>query len=296
MYQDANGKKWWKGNLHTHTTRSDGRRTPEEAVGLYRDSGYDFLALTDHWVCSESCVRDGLLLLAGCEYDVGTETAEKGIYHILSIGAKEPPALRKEAGLGPQEVLDAVHEAGGFAILAHPSWSLNRPEKILELRGVDASEIYNTMSGVPWNGRRADSSVILDEVSAGGMLLPCIATDDAHFYNGEHCRSFVWVQAEELTQDAILEALRAGRFYASQGPRMEVRLEGGRVRVKCSPARHVVFYSNQVWSTYRTVSGENLTEAEYLLGPQETFVRVEVIDGEGNLAWSSPVFTGRMGE
>ena len=168
MYQDRFGKKWWKGNLHTHTTRSDGRKTPEEAIRLYREAGYDFLALTDHWVPSEGGEADGLLLLPGCEYDVGREVAQEGIYHIVSIGAKKMPDLRKSPFWKPQQILDIVHEAGGFAILAHPAWSLNRPEQIEKLRGVDAAEIYNTMSGNPWNGRRADSSVILDEVSAGG--------------------------------------------------------------------------------------------------------------------------------
>lgn len=42
--------KWFRGNLHTHTTLSDGRYTPERAAALYRDAGYDFIALTDHWV------------------------------------------------------------------------------------------------------------------------------------------------------------------------------------------------------------------------------------------------------
>ena len=289
MYQDRFGKKWWKGNLHTHTTRSDGRKTPEEAIRLYREAGYDFLALTDHWVPSEGGEADGLLLLPGCEYDVGREVAQEGIYHIVSIGAKKMPDLRKSPFWKPQQILDIVHEAGGFAILAHPAWSLNRPEQIEKLRGVDAAEIYNTMSGNPWNGRRADSSVILDMVSAAGTFIPSVASDDAHFYTGEQCRSFVWVQADELTEEAILDALRQGRFYASQGPQMELSLERGRIRVRCTPAQNILFYSDQVWSSLRSVTGENLEEAEYLLCPGGTFLRVEVIDKEGRIAWSSPI-------
>lgn len=44
--------KWYKGNLHTHTTRSDGTLSPEEIVKWYEDNGYSFLAITDHvrWV------------------------------------------------------------------------------------------------------------------------------------------------------------------------------------------------------------------------------------------------------
>ena len=37
-----------KGGLHCHTTRSDGRGTPEEVIRLHAEHGYDFLAITDH--------------------------------------------------------------------------------------------------------------------------------------------------------------------------------------------------------------------------------------------------------
>src|SRR5450631_2255704 len=42
--------RFWRGNLHTHSTRSDGHLDPAATVGWYRDNGYDFVALTDHFV------------------------------------------------------------------------------------------------------------------------------------------------------------------------------------------------------------------------------------------------------
>src|SRR5664279_2217371 len=42
--------RFWRGNLHTHSTRSDGHLDPAETVAWYRDNGYDFVALTDHFV------------------------------------------------------------------------------------------------------------------------------------------------------------------------------------------------------------------------------------------------------
>ena len=39
---------WYKGNLHSHTTNSDGHLTPAESVRMFRDHGYSFLAFTDH--------------------------------------------------------------------------------------------------------------------------------------------------------------------------------------------------------------------------------------------------------
>ncbi|MCH8088182.1 MAG: PHP domain-containing protein, partial [Chloroflexi bacterium] len=39
---------WFKGNIHTHTNKSDGDSDPEPVVRWYRRNGYDFLVLTDH--------------------------------------------------------------------------------------------------------------------------------------------------------------------------------------------------------------------------------------------------------
>ena len=43
------GRKWFKGNTHTHTVNSDGDSTPDEVVRWYRETkSYQFLVLTDH--------------------------------------------------------------------------------------------------------------------------------------------------------------------------------------------------------------------------------------------------------
>ncbi len=42
------GGRWYRGNLHMHTYWSDGNAMPEQAVGMYKKGGYDFVALSDH--------------------------------------------------------------------------------------------------------------------------------------------------------------------------------------------------------------------------------------------------------
>ena len=44
---------WYKGNIHCHTTDSDGMLTPDEVVRLYKDAGYQFLAISDHNIFSD---------------------------------------------------------------------------------------------------------------------------------------------------------------------------------------------------------------------------------------------------
>ena len=46
-------RKWYKGNLHTHSYWSDGDEFPEMIMGWYKDRGYNFVALTDHNILAQ---------------------------------------------------------------------------------------------------------------------------------------------------------------------------------------------------------------------------------------------------
>lgn len=280
---------WLRGNLHMHTRRSDGRLPFEQAVALYEDAGYDFIAVTDHWVVSENGqTPGGMLLLSGCEYNVG-ENVREGVYHIVGAGmAREPALMRGQSGLTAQGIIDAIHEAGGLAILAHPAWSLNSAETVSRLSGLDGTEIYNTTSGFPMNARPY-SGLFVDQLASLGTLLPCMAADDAHLYREDVFGGYLMVHARERSREAICAAIRAGDFYATQGPRVSLSVEDGVARVSCSPASHVVFYSDSIWNTERVASGEGLTQATCKLLPHETFVRAEVIDSQGRTAYTSCV-------
>ena len=49
----ADGKRFYKGQFHTHTWWSDGKAAPEQAVAFYKERGYDFLALSEHNVYAQ---------------------------------------------------------------------------------------------------------------------------------------------------------------------------------------------------------------------------------------------------
>lgn len=139
-----------------HTTLSDGKRTPDEVRALYRSHGYDFLAITDHRrVTTETAMVDGLLSIRGIEFDFNL-TGQ--VIHIVGIGVPEEVAQTVTYGSAPQRAIDEINRLGGVPVLAHPAWSLNTPDVICALRDISISEIYNTVSGLPWNADRADSS------------------------------------------------------------------------------------------------------------------------------------------
>ena len=48
LYKDLYRLRPLRGDFHSHSYRSDGRRDPAAAIGHYREQGYDCYALTDH--------------------------------------------------------------------------------------------------------------------------------------------------------------------------------------------------------------------------------------------------------
>lgn len=285
----ADDLPFFKGNLHCHTTDSDGKLTPVECKAFYQSRGYDFLSITDHRILSEEThVENGMLVLSGMEMDYFLPGE---VVHLVGVGM-DTGIVRRDLSRNPQTAIDMYNRHGGRAILAHPAWSLNTVTTISALRGLMAAEIYNSVSTYPWNGDRANSSSVLDAAAAHGTFLNLVASDDSHWYNGEAGRSFTMVQAEELTQESLFEAMDQGRFYCSQGPEIrQITVEENAFTVECSPAERVIFYSNLVWANNRCVSQPGMTEASYTAHPEngETFVRIQVMDKEGRSAWSNPV-------
>ncbi len=280
--------KCYKGNTHTHTTRSDGRVSPEECMRQYKAAGYDFLALTDHWRMGDEEDFQGMLIIPGAEYDF---TFPSQVLHLVCLypdARLAPSAARGE--ISYEAIIQTVNELGGAVIAAHPAWSLNTPEFLCSLKGVGMAEVYNSVSGEPFNGPRADSESLLDVAAANGKPFNLIAADDAHFYQGEQCAAYIMVQAEELTAPAILSAMNAGRFYASQSPEFR-RIEriGDEIAVETSPVCRITVCSEKYWISGRCMQGEGLTERVYRPQAGEKRVRVRLTDEMGRMAWSNPI-------
>ena len=279
------GKPVYRANFHLHTTRSDGRRTPEEAAKLYKSMGYDILAITDHRKVTEINPPEGLLLMPGIELDFMLKTQA---VHLLGIGVDGRIIHRWQPMGTPQQAIDDICACGGRVILAHPAWSLNTPETMAAMTGLSAVEVWNSVSAPPLNADRADSSSLLDVTAALGRPLPFVANDDTHVYGAEVALGWTMIQADELTVPAVLDALDRGSFYATQGPAIhQLEIEDGQMRVTCSPADRIIFYSNQVWVEGRTRMGKGMAESVYDIQPGDHFVRVQVTDAEGKHAWSS---------
>ena len=304
MFTDITGKRRYKVNLHCHSTRSDGHRTYEEVLAAYARNGYDMLAVTDHWVWGEAgefvgSLPDGrpqtLHIVSGCEFNVGAGNSEEGVFHILGLDCPRKPALTMslyhDERLSPLEkarvVIREIHRAGGIAVLAHPAWSLNTPEQFYQLGAYEATEIYNSVSD--WGmSDRPYSGILVDEVATRGLCPPLLATDDTHYYDGDQFRGMIMAEADVVDAKGLAFAIREKRFYATMGPEVHMeRVDEDTVRLCCSPAVKIVFLSNLVWTDGRVTRGNGLTGASYTFKDEETFVRAEVTDAAGRVAWSN---------
>ena len=290
MYIDKNGNKWYKGNLHTHTTRSDGIKTPEQTKKEYREMGYDFIAITDHWAYGEGAEADpsGLIVLSGAEYNFGGSNVVEGVFHIVGFGTEEDPKI--DISDGAQAAIDKINGAGGLAILAHPAWSLNTCDMILPFRGLFATEIYNSISGLPYNCRPY-SGLVIDELAARGYVLDLVADDDTHFWKGEAGMSYIMVNLGDQapTAKSIMKAIREGRFIATQGPLFSCQRYGDEIVVKCdTPATVVTFFTNLPFEWDRNVISNDapICEARFKLHSGVSFVRAEIQDADGKTGYA----------
>ena len=275
-----------KGNLHTHTTISDGAKKPEEVLSMYAEAGYDFIAITDHYSFYPTEISHGMTVISGIEYDTGVSPLN-GVWHIVALGMEKDPGIsRFPSKKSVEEIVRTIKAFGGTVDLAHPAWSMNRPEKILELKDfVDCTEIYNSISGIPFNARPYSGGII-DMLALEGWYPPCIAVDDVHFYKGDELRSYIVADCSDNTPDSILNSVRSGKFFATQGPEFSVNIDGEKVYVECTPCEYVCFYTDTLYVPDRVTSG-CITRAEYRIKPSDTFVRVELIDSDGRFGWSS---------
>jgi hypothetical protein len=307
---------FYKGNLHTHTTRSDGRRSPETVVREYRARGYDFIAITDHNIYSDFSGLGGgdFLVLPGMEINAPPEPGNDSEYHFLVLpGTKE---MRERAVLPQyghdfrldleprhraeylQPVIDDAVMRGNWITVNHPFWSRVEYDQILALRNISGIEVYNFCSAVIEN--TGESYQCWDAVLRNGVRMVGTSVDDSHHFFPENSGGFdayggyVMVKAESLSLDGITRALAGGSFYGSEGgPEIhDFYVEDGRAHFHCSPAARIYFGGrarNMRWKI-ADPGGELLREFVSPLLGGELYIRAECYDRFGRKSFTNPIW------
>jgi hypothetical protein len=296
--------RFWRGNLHCHSDRSDGLRPPGEVAAAYRDAGYDFIALSDHFeerygwrVTDTRGLRSiGFTTILAAELSSGPWDARTA-YWVSAVGLpldfEAPPAD------DPAEAIRRARELDAFVVLLHPrlnNLALDATDRLPHFGAVDAVEIYNH-TNFRSNPDGADASYMVDGLLERGRRILINAGDDAHFaFPGDRFGGWVEVWAESLEPDTLLDALRSGSYYSTQGPRFErLELDGDSLHVSTSPVHAIALGgAGDRWLDGSSVfdeSGGQVSAASFEVSPfRGSYCRVTVIDGDGRRAWSNPIW------
>lgn len=300
--------RFWRGNIHTHSTLSDGLLTPAEVIDAYKGAGYDFMTLSDHFVevfdwpvaDTTSLRSENFATLIGAELHA-PNTSVGELWHILGVGL---PLDFEKCGpkeTGPQLAQRAA-DAGAFVGIAHPSWSQLTIEDGHSIESAHAVEIYN--HGCAVQNDRGEGWYLLDQMLNDGKRLTAFATDDAHFddHDADAFGGWVQVKSDSLDPDQILASLKAGDYYSSQGPQIHsVSLANKELKVECSPVDTITVVggtSRSVIQSGRSISSATLDlnrlEKGFTRSDPSPWLRVTVIDSSGKRAWTNPIWLDEL--
>lgn len=246
---DLYGLRCFKGELHCHTYESDGIQDVRHTIGNYRAAGYDFLAITDHYISlsSEKAQRIyanapmHMTLLLGEECHVPTEQI-----HAVHIGgrnsvnacyrnaperaAEEVSAIESELSYLPANInrndyawriwiARKAGEFGGLSILAHPHWlwfdtyfmASAITKQLLRDSIYDALDVTD---------QEADTTVALwAEMQAQGRPIPVVGCSDSHRSDASRpnhpvCGGYTLTFAPDADSDSLITAIRSGMCVA----------------------------------------------------------------------------------
>lgn len=294
---------FYRGNLHTHSTLSDGVLEPAEVCRRYKDEGYDFIALTDHMLGQYNHpiadTRDfrsaDFTTIIGAELHSGAQ--ENGeLWHILAVGLPfdfEPTASHDffadpAQETGP-ELAKRAMDAGAHVSIAHPQWSGLTQSDVESITNAHAVEAYN--HGCAIGADRADGFHSLEQLLEQGRRINLIATDDAHFSEPDHFGGWVMVKATENDPDALLENLKAGHYYSSQGPEIRnITITDTEIVVESSAITAMVVMAHG--NLAKAQHGLSMTRSSLPLSwfSASPYIRISIMDAAGRKAWSNPIW------
>lgn len=210
---------WYKGELHSHSTESDGKFLVNEVIEAAQNIGLDFLSLTDHFTTSHwrkmaPLANGSIALIRGSEITSHQGHANlHGIQSWVDVYVDRPDWSMRQAA-------EQVRRQGGLFCVNHPySGDLSWRPADFDWALADLIEIYHNLEGAN-NDYQAP---LWDRLLADGYHLVGIAGTDSHDpYKGTHAlgQLVTWVFADELSEKGILEGLRRGRVYLSRGPEL----------------------------------------------------------------------------
>ncbi len=319
-------KNCYKGNLHCHSTLSDGKLSPEELKEYYKSRGYSIIAITDHEHINNNSYLDDddFLTITSCEVAIKEFPNESTLKNFnmkvchLNFYAKEQDndynffynsvydhfsALERRHlfkkpvsdvprayGEGINELIKSANENGFFVAYNHPRWSLENYREYSKYEGLWGVEIFNTNANR--GGLYEYDLNVHDDFLRDGKRIYATSGDDNHNRKDDSFGTFVMVEADKLEYSQVINALLNGKFYTSTGPIIEgITVKDNFVTVNCSNAKNI-FYSThgRRCGCVEANEGETVNTATFEIRDTDIYFRISVVDEYGKRADSQAYF------
>lgn len=262
----------YKGNIHAHSTNSDGSDSPTVVGERYRDNGYDFYAITDHnFLTPDPGVSSILWLGKSAEISITANAAHMNVLSVNSIVTYSDP----------QTIIDDAVGQGGSVVLNH----IERPDKLWSTEIIE--DLTDLASLEIWNGWGLDSTGTWDDVLSEGHSIWGHAGDDSHS-DSTRGNGYIVVNSDQVSPTAgdILSEFEAGNFYGSRGGDIEITLVSNTITATTTTGSKIRWIKRN-GEVIKTTTG--LTD-DYIVDGDEQYVRVEILDGSNEtIAWSQPI-------
>lgn len=199
---------YYKANLHTHTTQSDGIHSPKEVINEYNKYNYDILALTDHneytwpWDDYIDNLEDlNLLAIEGSEIS--------NTHHIGSYFNNYTSQEQSE-----ETVLNTIEKNNGLSVFFHPGryqknidWYVDFINEYNSLIGI---EIFNQNDRYPNDRKKWDE--ILSRLTPENLVWG-FANDDMHNIPEHFGWHYNIILSENKSLDNVKKSIKNGSFY-----------------------------------------------------------------------------------
>jgi hypothetical protein len=214
---------WYRGELHSHSIESDGKRPAAVVARVAEEVGLDFLSLTDHfavsgWHHARRALTGRTLLIRGCEI-----TSRLGHANIHGITTPIDPCV-DGPGWTINDALDEIHRQGGIFGVNHPFAAvLGWRNEDLDWDKVDVMEVIHALDRPNNNLQLA----LWDHHLRTGRRIVGVGGTDSHDpAEGRHRLGnlVTWVDADELSEGGIIDGIRRGRVFVSYGPFVEFQI------------------------------------------------------------------------
>ena len=282
----AGGPGWYFGELHSHSSHSDGKHELAEIADRAARAGLDFLAMTDHNAMSAHPVAPGAPVVILPGFELTTFHGHHPIYgldHVI-------PWHEDGRVLPLVELAPRIRAAGGLIGVAHPFVPGDplctgcRMIDDLPPDAFDMMEVWYRRWTSPGSDNQAGYEM-WDRLWASGNGRTGVAARDWHGpeqeapFPGEFPLTGVF--ASSATPEAILAGLRAGRAIMSRGPIVDLSAQGDGLRLRIErmigPAELRVLRAGGAVIDRRPLRGDAVVELEVTRpGP----VRADLWDGD----------------